>query len=103
MKLQQYVTSFAAPLANEDPNTLVRLLACHNKTARGLSDSVGAIEVGLGFAHICSCAAVWDTADAGQERRLANPGHSLPEPWDGIALRHCACVHALYSNHYQEA
>lgn len=42
-------------------------------------------------------------ADAPQERRLANPPHNLPEPWDGIALRHCACVAALYRNSYQEA
>ncbi|RSH92177.1 COP9 signalosome (CSN) subunit [Saitozyma podzolica] len=81
MKLQQYINSFTAPLAAEDARPLVRLLACRNKTARGLSDTVGAIE----------------------ERRLQNPGHSLPEPWDGIALRHCACVHALYTNKYQEA
>ncbi|KAI9636407.1 uncharacterized protein MKK02DRAFT_27507 [Dioszegia hungarica] len=81
MKLQQYIQSFYAPLAAEDSYALLRLLALRNKTARGLSDSVGPID----------------------ERRLANPPHNLPEPWDGIALRHCACVAALYRNSYQEA
>lgn len=38
-----------------------------------------------------------------QDKRLANPGHSLPEHWDAIAVRHCAAVHALYSNDYQSA
>jgi hypothetical protein len=46
MKLQQFINSFIAPLAAEDARPLVRLLACRNKTARGLSDTVGAIEVG---------------------------------------------------------
>ncbi|KAK8847395.1 hypothetical protein IAR55_005253 [Kwoniella newhampshirensis] len=82
MKLQQYINSFVEPLRVEDPKPLIRLLSCHNKTARGLADTVGAID----------------------ERRLANPGHSLPEPWDAIAIRHCACLHALYVTHdYQEA
>ncbi|WVR04618.1 hypothetical protein IAU60_001629 [Kwoniella sp. DSM 27419] len=82
MKLQQYVHSFADPLRHEDTKALVRLVSCHNKMARGLADTVGAVD----------------------DRRLANPGHTLPEPWDGIALRHCAVVHALYSTHdYQQA
>lgn len=34
---------------------------------------------------------------------MANPGHTLPEPWDGIAVQHCAAVHGLYSGDYQEA
>jgi hypothetical protein len=38
-----------------------------------------------------------------QDKRLQNPGHTLPEPWDGIAVRHCAAVHALYNNDYASA
>lgn len=38
-----------------------------------------------------------------QAKRLANPGHSLPEHWDGIAVRHCAAVNALYNNDYAGA
>ena len=34
---------------------------------------------------------------------MDNPGHNLPEPWDGIALRHCAVVHALYTNDHAKA
>lgn len=34
---------------------------------------------------------------------MANPGHTLPEPWDGIAVQHCAAVHALYSGDYAGA
>jgi hypothetical protein len=45
MKLQQYIQSFHAPLAAEDSYALLRLLALRNKTARGLSDSVGPIDV----------------------------------------------------------
>ncbi|KAK6903747.1 hypothetical protein I203_107252 [Kwoniella mangroviensis CBS 8507] len=82
MKLQQYINSFIEPLHHEEPAALIRLLSLHNKTARGLADTVGHID----------------------ERRLNNPGHSLPEPWDGIAIRHCACVYALYTKKdYQEA
>lgn len=53
MKLQQYINSFTAPLAAEDARPLVRLLACRNKTARGLSDTVGAIEVGRAVSRRC--------------------------------------------------
>ncbi|RXK35350.1 COP9 signalosome complex subunit 12 [Tremella mesenterica] len=81
MKLQQYINSFSEPLRVEDPSPLLRLLSVTNKTARGLHDTVG----------------------PEAERRLPNPGHSLPEPWDAIALRHCACVHALYSNDFVKA
>ncbi|CAD6564634.1 MAG: COP9 signalosome (CSN) subunit [Tremellales sp. Tagirdzhanova-0007] len=81
MKLQQYINSFTDPLGSEDPRPLVRLLDIRNKTARGLSDTVGPIEA----------------------RRLQNPGHTLGEPWDEIALRHCACVYALYTNAYTDA
>ncbi|ORY31023.1 hypothetical protein BCR39DRAFT_527825 [Naematelia encephala] len=81
MKLQQYINSFNDALRAEDSRALVRLLDCRNKTARGLSDTVGPID----------------------ERRLQNPGHSLPEPWDAIALRHCACVHDMYHNRYPSA
>lgn len=97
MKLQQYITSFSAPLESEDARPLLRLLAIRNKTARGLSDTVGAIDVSsdaqLRAAVNSLC----------KERRLANPPHNLPEPWDGIALRHCACVHALYNQNLKEA
>ncbi|OCF32617.1 COP9 signalosome complex subunit 12 [Kwoniella heveanensis BCC8398] len=82
MKLQQYVNSFLDPLRSEDAKSLTRLLSCHGKTARGLADTVGAID----------------------DRRLANSGHSLPEPWDGIAIRHCAVVYSLYKTHdFQQA
>ncbi|KAL7419999.1 COP9 signalosome (CSN) subunit [Cryptotrichosporon argae] len=81
MKLQQYIQSFAEPLRVQDAKPLLRLLDCRNKTARGLKDTVGAID----------------------DRRLQNPGHTLPEPWDGIAVRHCAAVYALYHNDYQAA
>ncbi|KAK4684132.1 hypothetical protein P7C73_g6068, partial [Tremellales sp. Uapishka_1] len=70
MKLSQYLASFAGPLRTQEIQPLIRLLSCHNKTARGLSDTVGAVE----------------------EKRLLNPGNTLPEPWDGIALRHCALI-----------
>jgi hypothetical protein len=45
MKLQQYINSFIDPLRSEDPRQLIRLLDNRNKTARGLSDTVGAIDV----------------------------------------------------------
>ena len=45
MKLQQYIKSFAEPLCSEDPRPLFRLLDVRNKTARGLSDTVGSIDV----------------------------------------------------------
>ena len=45
MKLQQYINSFIEPLAASDARQLLRLLALRNKTARGLSDTVGAIDV----------------------------------------------------------
>ena len=47
MKLQQYINSFSEPLRTEDPKALVRLLDVRNKTARGLSDTVGAIDVSV--------------------------------------------------------
>jgi hypothetical protein len=43
------------------------------------------------------------TLTSPQERRLANPGHSLPEGWDAIAVRHVAAVSALYANDYAGA
>lgn len=45
MKLIQYTHTFSEPIRNEDPNTLIRLLACRNKTARGLADTIGPIDV----------------------------------------------------------
>ena len=48
MKLQQYINSFLDPLQAEDPKPLVRLLDARNKTARGLSDTVGPIDVSVG-------------------------------------------------------
>ncbi len=47
MKLQQYINSFTEPLRSEDPRPLIRLVDVRNKTSRGLSDTVGAIEVKL--------------------------------------------------------
>lgn len=81
MKLPQYIRSFDTPLKHGDVSALMRLLDCRNRVARGLSQTVGAID----------------------ELRLQNPGHSLPEPWDGIAVRHCAAVYALYNEDYQAA
>ncbi|CAK9780949.1 hypothetical protein CC85DRAFT_284658 [Cutaneotrichosporon oleaginosum] len=76
MKLPQYIHALADPLRNEDVTALLRLLDTRNRTARGLADTVAPID----------------------ERRLANPGHTLPEPWDGIAVRHCAAVKAFYAH-----
>jgi len=59
MKLQQYVNSFTDPLQAEDPRPLIRLLDIRNKTARGLSDTVGAIEVG----HLSSTKPSWGLRD----------------------------------------
>ncbi|WOO80549.1 Protein CSN12 [Vanrija pseudolonga] len=81
MKLHQFIQAFAEPLRNEDATPLLRLLDSRNRTARGLSQTVGPID----------------------DKRLQNPGHTLPEPWDGIAVRHCAAVHALYNNDYASA
>lgn len=52
MKLPQFVHSFADPLRNEDATPLLRLLDCRNRMARGLSQTVGAIDVS------CTCARV---------------------------------------------
>ena len=49
MKLQQYLTSFNEPLRAQDVANLVRLLSCRNKTARGLSDTIGPVDVRLSF------------------------------------------------------
>ncbi|WVQ83336.1 hypothetical protein IAT38_005475 [Cryptococcus sp. DSM 104549] len=75
MKLPQYISSFRDPLKHQDPQPLLRLLACDSKTARGLADTVGPIDA----------------------RRLDNPGHTLEDPWDGIAVRHCAAVYSLHT------
>ena len=45
MKLQQYLASFNEPLRTEDVTNLIRLLSCRNKTARGLSDTIGPVDV----------------------------------------------------------
>lgn len=45
MKLQQYLNSFGEPLRSEDVHNLTRLLSCRNKTARGLSDTIGGVDV----------------------------------------------------------
>ncbi|BEI99636.1 hypothetical protein CcaverHIS631_0406790 [Cutaneotrichosporon cavernicola] len=81
MKLPQYIHALAEPLRTEDVVALLRLLDTRNRTARGLAETVAPID----------------------ERRLANPGHTLPEPWDGIAVRHCAVVKAWYNDDYAAA
>ncbi|KAK1921566.1 hypothetical protein DB88DRAFT_506415 [Papiliotrema laurentii] len=81
MKLQQYISQFIAPLQAESPAPLLRLLDCRNKTARGLSDTIPPIE----------------------DWRFERPGNTLPEPWEGIALRHVAAVHALHHDDYAKA
>ncbi|KIR26486.1 COP9 signalosome complex subunit 12 [Cryptococcus deuterogattii LA55] len=82
MKYQQFVNSFTHPLQHEDPTPLLRLLSVHGKAAKGIADTVGAID----------------------EKRLKNPGHTLPDLWDEIAVRHCACVYMLYkTKDYTEA
>lgn len=45
MKLAQYTQSFNEPIRNQDSTTLIRLLAARNKTARGLSDTIGNVDV----------------------------------------------------------
>lgn len=49
MKLQQYLGSFNEPLRTEDVANLIRLLSCRNKTARGLSDTIGPVDVRLRY------------------------------------------------------
>ena len=51
MKLAQYTQSFSEPIRNQDTATLIRLLAARNKTARGLSDTIGHVDVRLLSAH----------------------------------------------------
>lgn len=51
MKLAQYTQSFNEPIRNQDTATLIRLLAARNKTARGLSDTIGHVDVRLLSAH----------------------------------------------------
>lgn len=51
MKLAQYTQSFNEPIRNQDTTTLIRLLAARNKTARGLSDTIGHVDVRLLPAH----------------------------------------------------
>lgn len=46
MKYQQFVNSFTHPLQHEDPTPLLRLLSVHGKAAKGIADTVGAIDVG---------------------------------------------------------
>jgi hypothetical protein len=102
MKLQQYTQSFAEPLRAEDAHNLTRLLSCRNKTARGLSDTTGPVDVSsLALAvPLPTC-----TRADGQERKFSHshPVPGLEEPWGSIALRHVAAVHTLYSNQYQRA
>lgn len=45
MKYQQFVNSFAHPLQHEDHTPLLRLLSIHGKAAKGIADTVGAIDV----------------------------------------------------------
>lgn len=45
MKYQQFVNSFTHPLQHEDPTPLLRLLSVHGKAAKGIADTVGAIDV----------------------------------------------------------
>lgn len=45
MALQQYLRSFSAPLSDEQPGPLIRLLALRNSTAKGLFNSVGHVSV----------------------------------------------------------
>ena len=45
MKLPEYIRSFQVPLEKENAGPLVRLLDLRNKAARGLSDTVGPIDV----------------------------------------------------------
>lgn len=47
MKLQQYLNAFGEPLRSEDVANLIRLLACRNKTARGLADTTPPPDVRL--------------------------------------------------------
>jgi hypothetical protein len=54
MKLAQYTQSFSEPIRNQDTTTLIRLLAARNKTARGLSDTIGHVDVRLSSTHIKS-------------------------------------------------
>jgi hypothetical protein len=54
MKLAQYTQSFSEPIRNQDTATLIRLLAARNKTARGLSDTIGNVDVRLSHTHIKS-------------------------------------------------
>jgi len=51
MKLAQYTQSFNEPIRNQDTTALIRLLAARNKTARGLSDTIGHVDVRLLPAH----------------------------------------------------
>jgi hypothetical protein len=51
MRLAQYTQSFNEPIRNQDKTTLIRLLAARNKTARGLSDTIGHVDVRLLSAH----------------------------------------------------
>jgi hypothetical protein len=45
MKLPQFIHSFAEPLANENAEPLLRLLDCRNRTARGLANTIGPVDV----------------------------------------------------------
>lgn len=47
MKLPQYIHAFAEPLRHEDFATLLTLLDSKNRTARGLHNTVGAVDVSL--------------------------------------------------------
>jgi len=96
MKLQQYITSFPVPLQAEDPNPLLRLLDLRNKLARGLKDTVGPIDVSQLSIPLCPSA---DELD----KRFEHPGRTIGEPWDAIALRHCAAAHALHTNDFANA
>jgi hypothetical protein len=49
MKLAQYTQSLSEPLRNEDTTSLIRLFSTRNKTARGLSNTIGPVDVCLVF------------------------------------------------------
>lgn len=101
-----------APLSEEHPGPLIRLLGLRNSTARGLASSVGQISVSDSQSVTQdtvkvsgrSVIRVKNSVLTPQDTLLSRPPPSvLQTPWDLIALRHCACAHALYNNNYQEA
>lgn len=103
MKLNEYVHALALPLANEDVQQLLRLLDCRNRVARGLSQTLAPIDVSCDAITMVPAALFYGNSADLQDKRLQRPGSSLPENWDGIAVRHCAAVLALYANDYVTA